>query len=129
MSFFDKMGKTFTDTVKSVTEKNHKMAKMNRLRNRIALAQEEKEKAYIAIGKYYYANSKELPDENIADSFLKIDIADREIAAVVREIEELRRAEKEAEKADEAEEIKEEPEAPKGSSEECDTENDKNIPW
>ena len=63
MSFLDKMGKTFSDTVKSVTEKNHKMAKMNRFRNRIALAQEEKEKAYIAIGKYYYEREKELPDE------------------------------------------------------------------
>lgn len=125
MSFLDKMGKTFSDTVKSVTEKNHKMAKMNRFRNRIALAQEEKEKAYIAIGKYYYEREKELPDEDIADSFLKIDIADREIMAVVKEIEELRRAERE-EAAKEEENFE-----TKASREEneFDTEDDENIPW
>ena len=128
MSFLDKMGKTFSDTVKSVTEKNHKLAKMNRLRNRIAIAQEEREKAYISIGKYYYEKTKDLPEEDVADAFLKIDIAEREIAAVVSEIEEMRREEKEeAEKAEEkvpalkVYETKEE--------KEFDTEDDENIPW
>lgn len=127
MSFLDKMGKSFSDTVKSVTEKNHKLAKMNRLRNRIALAQEEKEKAYIAIGKYYYERAKELPDEDIADSFLKIDFADREIAAVVKEIEEIRRAEREEEVKEEVSEVKALPKAKEEN--EFDTEDDKNIPW
>ena len=140
MNFLDKMGKNLSETVKSVTEKNHKMAKINRLRSRISLAQDEKEKAYIEIGKYYYATAKENPDENIAGAVAKIDLASREIEAAAREIEKLRlsdnapEAKKEETDKEEAKAQEEEPEAEafenaSSDNEECDTENDKNIPW
>lgn len=143
MNFLDKMGKNLSETVKSVTEKNHKMAKINRLRNKISLAQDEKEKAYIEIGKYYYATAKENPDENIAGAVAKIDVAAREIEAAAHEIEKLRLSEnapeakkeetneKEEAKAEEEETIAKAEVFENASSddEECDTENDKNIPW
>ena len=46
-----------------------------------------KEKAYIMLGKYFYANNKAFPDENTADYFMKIEIAENDIAFAANEIE------------------------------------------
>lgn len=74
MSFFDTIGGSVSNAFKSVVERNRKAALINRVKIVIKAEEQNAERAYIALGKYYYQN---LRDETNGDTELYCELADR----------------------------------------------------
>lgn len=74
MSFLDTIGGSVSNAFKSVVEKNRRAALINRVKIVIKTEEQNAERAYIALGKYYYQN---LRDETNGDTELYCELADR----------------------------------------------------
>lgn len=60
MEFFKKVGKAVTGAVEFVGDKNRKAAYLNRLRTVIRCEEKAAEKEYLALGRYYYNNLRDV---------------------------------------------------------------------
>ena len=74
MGFFDTIGGSVSSAFHSIMDKNRKAALINRVKIVIKAEEQNAERAYIALGKYYYQN---LRDETNGDTEIYCEIADR----------------------------------------------------
>lgn len=67
-TFFEKIGKTLTETGKAVTEKTKVVGESAKLNSKIIAKESSARSLYSEIGEYYYNKYKDAPDEEIADA-------------------------------------------------------------
>ncbi len=93
MKFLNVIGTAVNDAVTYVVEKNNNQAQLNRLRMTIKNEAQLMDKTYIALGKYYYENMKDLEeDENNKYHFEVIDNSKERMAKAVKKYKELANA-------------------------------------
>lgn len=67
-TFFEKIGKTLTETGKAVTEKTKVVGESAKLNSKIIAKEAAVRSLYSEIGEYYYNKCKDAPDEEIAEA-------------------------------------------------------------
>ncbi|MGI6283146.1 hypothetical protein [Caproicibacterium sp. XB2] len=90
MGLFNDLGKQISDTFGGLRDKNHRTAVVNRLRIVIRNDREERARAYVALGKYYYEHMRGQGNpeaEALCDS---IDESDRRLKHAFQRLEEIR---------------------------------------
>ena len=66
--FFKKVGETITETGKSVSEKTKQVGNVAKLNAKIIASEHSISENYVILGKYYYDNYKNNPDEAVAET-------------------------------------------------------------
>ena len=66
--FFKKVGETLTETGKSVSEKTKQVGNVAKLNAKIISSEHSISENYTILGKYYYDNYKDNPDEAVAET-------------------------------------------------------------
>ena len=102
MAFFDKIrsgfksaGGAMQNAVGVVAEKNRKSALANRLRTVIRCEEKAAERAYLALGRYYYHNLRDAANAETENYCVGIEIAEKRIEEAMLKLEELNREETE----------------------------------
>jgi hypothetical protein len=90
MDFFDKMSETITNTSKDVAKKAKELAEITSLNSKISSQEEVIRRYYINIGKTYYQNFKENPDNQFSEDIEKISAANDQIAEFKNKIQEIK---------------------------------------
>lgn len=96
MAFFDKIktgfktaGGAMQNAVGVVAEKNRKTALANRLRTVIRCEEKAAERAYLALGRYYYNNLRDAANADTEPYCVDIDAAEQRIENAVAKLEAL----------------------------------------
>jgi len=115
MAFFDKIktgfktaGGAMQNAVGVVAEKNRKTALANRLRTVIRCEEKAAERAYLALGRYYYNNLRDAANADTEPYCVDIEAAEKRIENAVAKLEALNNEEPAAEETA-PEEVKELP--------------------
>ena len=90
-SVFKTAGGAVQDAVKVVEEKNRRTALMNRLRTVIRCEEKAEERAYLALGRYYYHNLRDAENSVTEPYCIDIEAAQERIDAAVEKLEALTR--------------------------------------
>lgn len=90
MAFFDKMSETLTTKGKDVAKKAKELAEITGLNSQISIQQEIMNKAYISIGKAYYEQVKDNPDELYVSDFEKVTKASEKIQELKRQVNDIK---------------------------------------
>lgn len=116
MAFLDKIrtgfktaGGAMQNAVGVVAEKNRKTALANRLRTVIRCEEKAAERAYLALGRYYYNNLRNAANADTEPYCTDIDAAEKRIENAVAKLEELTREEEPAANETVPDEVKELP--------------------
>ena len=97
---FKTAGGAVQSAVKVVEEKNRRTALMNRLRTVIRCEEKAEERAYLALGRYYYHNLRDAENTVTEPYCIDIEAAQKRIDAAVEKLEALtREGDSEAEEA------------------------------
>ncbi len=72
MDFIEKLGNTITVKGQAAVDKTKEMAEIARLKSQISTCEEVVKKNYLEIGKLYYEQNKENPDEAFQKQFTAI---------------------------------------------------------
>src|SRR5699024_159558 len=96
-SVFKTAGGAVQDAVGVVAEKNRKNALANRLRTVIRCEEKAAERAYLALGRYYYHNLRDADNTVTEPHCIDIEAAEQRIDAAVQKLEALCREEGEEE--------------------------------
>lgn len=96
-SVFKTAGGAVQDAVGVVAEKNRKNALANRLRTVIRCEEKAAERAYLALGRYYYHNLRDAGNTVTEPHCIDIEAAEQRIDAAVQKLEALCREEGEEE--------------------------------
>lgn len=98
MAFFDKIrsgfksaGGAMQNAVEVVAEKNRKTALANRLRTVIRCEEKAAERAYLALGRYYYHNLRDAANDETENYCVGIEVAEKRIEDAMLKLEELNR--------------------------------------
>ena len=98
MAFFDKIksgflsaGGALQNAVGVVAEKNRKTALANRLRTVIRCEEKAAERAYLALGRYYYHNLRNTANAETETHCIDIEAAEKRIEEAMLKLEVLRR--------------------------------------
>lgn len=94
--------KGVADAKDNIAEKSRKSAVINRLRSVVKLEEARRDRAYMALGRYYYHNLRDENNENTEPHCAAVDEAESRIAAALAHLDELYH---EKDNAAEAEEI------------------------
>lgn len=94
-SAFKTAGGAVQNAVDVVAEKNRKTALQNRLRTVIRCEEKAAERAYLALGRYYYNNMRDASNAITEPYCIDIEAAEQRIDAAVEKLEALNREEKE----------------------------------
>lgn len=86
---FKTAGEAVQDAVGVVAEKNRKNALANRLRTVIRCEEKAAERAYLALGRYYYHNLRDAGNTVTEPHCIDIEAAERRIDAAVEKLEAL----------------------------------------
>lgn len=92
-SVFKSAGGAVQSAVGVVAEKNRKAALMNRLRTVIRCEEKAAERAYLALGRYYYHNLRDASNTVTEPHCIDIEAAEQRIDAAVEKLEALCREE------------------------------------
>ena len=92
-SVFKTAGGAVQGAVKVVEEKNRRTALMNRLRTVIRCEEKAEERAYLALGRYYYHNLRDAENAVTEPYCIDIEAAQKRIDAAVEKLEALTREE------------------------------------
>lgn len=92
-SVFKTAGGAVQSAVGVVAEKNRKTALMNRLRTVIRCEEKAAERAYLALGRYYYHNLRDASNSITEPYCIDIEAAERRIDSAVEKLEALCREE------------------------------------
>lgn len=96
-SAFKTAGGAVQNAVDVVAEKNRKTALQNRLRTVIRCEEKAAERAYLALGRYYYNNMRDASNTITEPYCIDIEAAEQRIDAAVEKLEALNRVEEEIE--------------------------------
>ena len=88
---FKTAGGAVQSAVKVVEEKNRRTALMNRLRTVIRCEEKAEERAYLALGRYYYHNLRDAENTVTEPYCIDIEAAQKRIDAAVEKLEALTR--------------------------------------
>ena len=99
-SVFKTAGGAMQTAVDVVAEKNRKTALMNRLRTVIRCEEKAAERAYLALGRYYYHNLRDAANAETENYCVGIETAEKRIEDAMLKLEELNREEGEAAQAE-----------------------------
>ena len=88
---FKTAGGAVQGAVKVVEEKNRRTALMNRLRTVIRCEEKAEERAYLALGRYYYHNLRDAENTVTEPYCIDIEAAQKRIDAAVEKLEALTR--------------------------------------
>lgn len=88
-SVFKTAGGAVQDAVGVVAEKNRKNALANRLRTVIRCEEKAAERAYLALGRYYYHNLRDAGNTVTEPHCIDIEAAEQRIDAAVQKLEAL----------------------------------------
>ena len=92
-SVFKTAGGAVQTAVDVVAEKNRKTALMNRLRTVIRCEEKAAERAYLALGRYYYHNLRDAANAETENYCVGIETAEKRIEDAMLKLEELNREE------------------------------------
>ena len=92
-SVFKTAGGAMQNAVDVVAEKNRKTALMNRLRTVIRCEEKAAERAYLALGRYYYHNLRDAANAETENYCVGIEVAEQRIEEAMLKLEELNREE------------------------------------
>lgn len=92
-SVFKTAGGAMQNAVDVVAEKNRKTALMNRLRTVIRCEEKAAERAYLALGRYYYHNLRDAANAETENYCVGIEVAEQRIEDAMLKLEELNREE------------------------------------
>ena len=92
-SVFKTAGGAMQNAVDVVAEKNRKTAMANRLRTVIRCEEKAAERAYLALGRYYYHNLRDASNAEIENYCVGIETAEQRIEDAMLKLEELNREE------------------------------------
>ena len=93
MNFLSNFAEEVTKAIDFIVEKNRKAALINRIKLVIKNEEQNAEKAYIALGKYYYRNLRNAENEETESHCCVIDNANQKIDKAITRLEELTREE------------------------------------
>lgn len=96
-SAFKTAGGAVQNAVEVVAEKNRKTALQNRLRTVIRCEEKAAERAYLALGRYYYNNMRDASNAVTEPYCVDIEAAEQRIDAAVQKLEALCREEEQEE--------------------------------
>ena len=92
-SVFKTVGGAMQNAVDVVAEKNRKTAMANRLRTVIRCEEKAAERAYLALGRYYYHNLRDASNAETENYCVGIETAEQRIEDAMLKLEELNREE------------------------------------
>lgn len=90
MDFLRNLGETFNDAVDFVVEKNRKFNKVTKLKKQIKKESNSVLKAYIALGKHYYNELRDVPNYDMQKLCNSIDNSKKEIKRLKDKLEEVK---------------------------------------
>lgn len=90
MDFFEKIGETITDKSKEAVDKAKEFAEIARLKSQIGICEDVIKKNYMEIGKHYYEQYGNEPEERFAESCRAIDNAKTGVQELRKEIREIK---------------------------------------
>ena len=85
------IAKGVTDARDNIAEKSRKTAVINRLRSVVKLEEARRDRAYMALGRYYYHNLRDENNENTELHCVAVDEAENRIAAALAHLDEIYR--------------------------------------
>lgn len=89
MDIFKNIADALIGAKDMAVEKNRKAALINRLRNVISCEEKNCDRAYIALGRYYYHNLRDASNPMTEPYAVEIDISEEKIARTVEHLEKL----------------------------------------
>lgn len=89
MEFFKNLANALIDTKDMIVEKNKKNALINRLRAVIKCEEQSCERAFIALGRYYYHNLRDASDPATEPHCAAIDAAEARLDCAIEHLEKL----------------------------------------
>lgn len=90
MDFLKNLGETFNSAVDFVIEKNRKFSKVTKLKKQIKKESSSVIKSYIALGKHYYKELRDVPNYDMQKLCNSIDNAKKEIKRLKDKLEEVK---------------------------------------
>ena len=90
MDFFEKIGETVTEKGKEVADKAKETAEIIRLKSQVATCEEVMKKNYLEIGKAYYREFGDIPEEAFAKQCRAIRNAENGVKELEEQIRQLK---------------------------------------